>query len=202
VVLKEAFDMTLQEIADLLATTTTAVKAALHRGRNRLREPDEAAASHRPVPSSELVDRFIARWEARDVPGLVALMLEGGSAVNVGNSIHVGLDPETGVPKFLRAVVHGHPEWPKAFTPDARRLERVDFDGEPIVLAINTRHGTEALEVVLRFEEEDGRIARIRAYGFCPDTVRAVGEVLGLPVRTGIYRAPTPAPGANWPDPK
>jgi hypothetical protein len=74
--------------------------------------------------------------------------------------------------------------------------------GEPIVLAINTRHGTEALEVVFRFDEEDGRIARIRAYGFCPDTVRSVGEALGLPVRTGIYRAPTPAPGAYWPDPK
>jgi len=37
VVLKEVFDMTLEEIADLLATTTGAVKAALHRGRDRLK---------------------------------------------------------------------------------------------------------------------------------------------------------------------
>ena len=44
VVLKEVFDMTLDEIAALLATTTGAVKAALHRGRGRLREPEAAAA--------------------------------------------------------------------------------------------------------------------------------------------------------------
>jgi RNA polymerase sigma-70 factor (ECF subfamily) len=203
VVLKEAFDMTLEEIADLLATTTGAVKAALHRGRDRLREPERGAASRRRAPSPELVDRFIEHWNARDLKGLIALMLEGGSAVNVGNSVHVGLDPEKGVPAFLHAVVYGHPEWPAAFTPDARRLERIDFEGEPIVLAINTRHGTEALEVVFRFDEEDGRIARIRAYGFCPDTVHAVGEVLGAHVRTGLYRAPTPGgvPGARWPAP-
>jgi hypothetical protein len=50
----------------------------------------------------------------------------------------------------------------------------------------------------MRVEEQDGRIARIRAYGFCPETTRAVAEALGVRVRTGIYRAPTPAPGADW----
>lgn len=39
-----------------------------------------------------------------------------------------------------------------------------------------TRKGREALEVVFRIEEDDGRIARLRAYGFCPETIRAVGE--------------------------
>jgi len=49
--------------------------------------------------------------------------------------------------------------------------------------------GREALEVTFRFE---GKISRIRAYGFCPDTIRAVGAALGVHVRTGIDRAPTP----------
>ena len=40
IVLKEIFDMSLEEIAALLATTTGAVKSALHRGRGRLREPE------------------------------------------------------------------------------------------------------------------------------------------------------------------
>jgi len=79
--------------------------------------------------------------------------------------------------------------------------ERVDFEGEPIVLLFATRWGSEALEVIFRFEEQDGRIARIRAYGFCPETIRAVGEALGVRVLTGLYRAPTPAPGASWPHP-
>jgi len=195
VVLKEVFEMTLEEIADLLATTVGAVKAALHRGRGRLAEPEGDSASRRPAPSIELVDRFIERYDARDVPGLVALLLDGASAENVGNSAHVGLDPEWGVPRFLRAVVHGHPEWPEAFQREARRLERVDFEGEPIVLGLATRHGQEAVEAVFRFEEREGKIARIRAYAFCPETMRAVGEALGRRVRTGIYRAPTAEPG-------
>jgi RNA polymerase sigma-70 factor (ECF subfamily) len=201
IVLKEVFDMTLAEIAELLATTTGAVKAALHRGRDRLRAPEQAAASGRPIPSPELVDRFVERYNARDVPGLIALMLDGSSAENVGNSFHVGSgDPTQGIPQFLYKVVHGHDEWPPQTRPDAVRIARVDFEGEPIVVSFATRWGRESLEVVFRFEEQDGRIARIRAYGFCPETVRAVGEALGLPVLTGLYRAPTPAPGASWPE--
>jgi RNA polymerase sigma-70 factor (ECF subfamily) len=195
VVLKEGFDMTLDEIAELLATTTGAVKAALHRGRDRLRAAEDPPAARRPPPSEELLDRFVERCAAKDVPGLIALLLEGASAENVGNSYHVGLDPAAGVPRFLHAVVHGHPEWPDSFQHESRRIARAAFEGEPVLLAFGTRGGREALEAVLRIEEQDGRIARIRAYGFCPETMRAVGEALGVRVRTGIYRAPTTPAG-------
>jgi RNA polymerase sigma-70 factor, ECF subfamily len=193
VVLKEVFDMSLEEIARLLATSTGAVKAALHRGRERLAEPKHKAALHRPPPSPELLDRFIQLFNAKDVNGMVALMFEGGVAENVGNSVHVGLDPKEGVARFLNAVVHGHPEWPAEFQYESHRVERGEVEGEPVLLFFVTRRGREALEVVMRLEEDDGKIARIRAYGFCPETIRAVGEVLGLRVRTGIYRAPAPA---------
>jgi RNA polymerase sigma-70 factor (ECF subfamily) len=186
VVLRESFEMSLEEIAELLATTTGAVKAALHRGRDRLREP----AVRHPAPSPALIDRFIERFHARDVDGLLALMLESASAENVGNAYHVGMDPDGGVPRFARALVHGHPEWPAAIQWQAARMERRDYHGEPIVLYLVTRKGREALMSVLRFDEQEGRIARIRSYGFCPDTIRALGEELGLPVYTGLYRAP------------
>lgn len=201
VVLKEAFDMTLEEIAALLATTTGAVKAALHRGRDRLREPEGESSLRRPAPSPELIDRFIERYKAGDLNGIVALMLDGGTAENVGNSVHIGLDPTEGVPRFLHKVLHGHAEWPPEFQREAARLERVAFADEPIVLAFATLRGREALQSVMRFEEQEGRIARIRSYAFCPETIRAVGDELGVKVRTGIYRAPTPAPGARWPEP-
>jgi RNA polymerase sigma-70 factor (ECF subfamily) len=201
IVLKEAFDMTLEEVAELLATTTGAVKAALHRARGRLREPEGALASRRPVPSPELLDRFIDRFNAKDVKGLVALMLAGASAENVGNSIHVGLDSSEGLPHFFYNVVHGHAEWPPEVQWDSARMERVEFEGEPIVLYLVRRQGLEALTAIMRFEEQDGRIARLRSYGFCPDTIRAVGDALRVTVFTGLYRAPTPAPGKRWPDP-
>jgi RNA polymerase sigma-70 factor (ECF subfamily) len=195
VVLKEAFDMSLEEIAELLATTTGAVKAALHRGRGRLREPEGAAASRRPLPSPQLVDRFIERYNARDFKGLTELMLDGATVENVGEAMQFGGREifERAEGNILWHVVHGHAEWPAELQPDSARLDRVDFEGEPILLCFVTRLGYEALEVVFRFEEQDGRIARLRIYGFCPETMRAVGEARHVPVRTGFYRAPAPA---------
>ena len=38
----------------------------------------------------------------------------------------------------------------------------------------------------------------MRSYGFVPEVVREIGEALGLPVRTGMYRYPTPTPGVNY----
>ena len=187
-VLRESFEMSIDEIAELLATTPGAVKAALHRGRERVREP----VVRNPRPAPELIDRFIERVQARDVKGLAELMLDGASAENVGNSFHIGSDETSGYPRFLRAVVHGHPEWPAAFQAERSRLERRDYAGEPIVLGLVMRSGREALMSVFRFEEREGRIARIRSYAFCPDTIRALGEELGLPVFTGLYRAPEP----------
>jgi hypothetical protein len=35
-------------------------------------------------------------------------------------------------------------------------------------------------------------------YAFCPETMREVGERLGLRVRTGFYRYPTAAPGRGY----
>jgi len=198
VVLKELFDYRLEEIAEVLATTVGAVKAALHRGRTRLREPEGEAASQRPVPSVALVDRFVAAYAAADVPGLIGLMLDTGSVENVGCSVDVGpFAPDRG---WFYHAVHGHPEWPAQFAYESARLERRLFQGEPLALGFCTRRGREALEQVLRFEEQDGRIVRLRGYAFCPETMRAIGAELDLKVRTGLYRFPTPEPGKLWAD--
>ena len=89
--------------------------------------------------------------------------------------------------------MYGHPEWPAAFQYEAARIERAVLDGEPLVLGFTTRRGREALEQVLRFEEQDGRIARMRGYAFCPETMREVGEALGLP----RAHRPLPLPDAG-----
>jgi RNA polymerase sigma-70 factor (ECF subfamily) len=200
-VLKEVFDMKLDEIAEVLSTTTGAVKAALHRGRGRLAEPEGGVASRRPAAAAEVIDRFVERFHAEDLKGLIDLMLDSGSFENVGNSFHIGLDPEQGTPDPLRAVVYGHGEWPKGlqFEGTQRRAERIAYDGEWIAAFFISRDGREALTNVMRFDELDGRIARVRSYGFCPDTIRAIADSLGVPAWTGIYRAPTPAPGEEWP---
>lgn len=200
VVLKDAFDMNLEEVAEVLATTVGAVKAALHRGRGRLREPEDAAATDRRAPSAELIDRWVDCYHAQDVKGLVELMVDGGSAENVGCGLQYGRDAFAGKENFLYKSVHGHEEWPPPLQPESVRVERVEFEGEPILLGFATRRGREGLETILRFDEADGRIARIRGYAFCPETMREVGKALGLRVRTGLYRYPTPAPGEYYGD--
>jgi RNA polymerase sigma-70 factor (ECF subfamily) len=192
IVLKEMFDMSLEEIAELLATTPGAVKAALHRGRDRLRDVEDPAP-RRPMPSPELLDRWIERYNAKDLRGLAELMLDGGTVENVGEAVQCGRETfERSERNILWHVIHGHAEWPPAFQPESVRVERVEFEGEPILLWFVTHGGREALQVVLRFEERDGRVARLRTYAFCPETMRAVGETLGVPVLTGLYRAPEP----------
>jgi RNA polymerase sigma-70 factor (ECF subfamily) len=197
-VLREAFDLGLDEIADVLSTSTGAVKAALHRGRDRVREAEGAPAPRRRAASPELVDRFVALFHAKDKDGLVALMLGSGQVENVGCSLEFGSEnfPRDG--GWFHRAVFGHPEWPPEFQYEASRLERAEFEGEPVALGLVTRRGREALEQVLRFDEQDGRIARLRGYAFCPETIREIGAALGLRVRTGLYRYPTPAPGELW----
>jgi RNA polymerase sigma-70 factor (ECF subfamily) len=201
VLLKDLFDFRLEEIAELLGTSNGAVKSALHRGRERLREPDPAPHAPRQAPSTALVDRFVALYAAKDLAGLVALMLDGGSIENVGCGVEFGRAAFESRDGWFHAAVFGHPEWPAPFRYESARIERAVVDGEPLVLGFTTRGGREALEQVLRLEEVEGRILRIRGYAFCPETMREVAGALGLPVRTGLYRYPTPEPGRTYRDP-
>jgi len=201
VVLKDLFDMELEEIAEVLRTSVGAVKAALHRGRGRLRDPEEKVAAQRARPSVELVDRFVALYNAKDVNGLIALMLDSGSVENVGSSLEYGHENFPRRDGWFQHAVFGHDEWPAEFHYESARLERALLAGEPVALGFAVRRGREALEQVLRFEEEDGRIARLRGYSFCPETMREVGAELGLRVRGRLYRYPSPAPGKLWTKP-
>jgi RNA polymerase sigma-70 factor (ECF subfamily) len=45
-VLKDAFDLGLDEIAEILSTSAGAVRAALHRGRAKLTESDPGCDAH------------------------------------------------------------------------------------------------------------------------------------------------------------
>jgi RNA polymerase sigma-70 factor (ECF subfamily) len=194
--------MSLDEVAEILATTAGAVKAALHRGRGRLAEPDGGAASRRARPSVALVDRFVALYAASDLAGLVALMLDGGSIENVGCGLELGRENFPRAGGWFQSALFGHPEWPAELQYAGARFERGELDGEPILLGFTTRRGREALEQVLRLEEMDGKIARLRGYAFCPETMRELGAHLGLRVRTGLYRYPTPEPGKRFSDPR
>ncbi len=186
VLLKDVFDLSLEETASILKTTVGAVKAALHRGRGRLEgaERDQPIAS--PLPSRELVERFVKALAAKDLAALEAMCSEDVSVELVGGA---ELETFAGSRSFFE---HAHFVLPQlGFGADPRWETRV-YEGEPLVLGFRTLDGAEGLNEVHRLEEADGRIARIRCYCFCPDTLRLLGEHLGLPALRRPYRSPSP----------
>jgi RNA polymerase sigma-70 factor (ECF subfamily) len=198
VVLKDVFDMSLEETAEVLETTVGAIKAALHRGRERLRASDEEAVQSRPAPSRAFVDRFVELFNQGDKAALVALMIDNGSTENVGAALHYGAEAHRGPRGWFEGALGGHPEWPEWWRYESQRAERATYRGEPLVLLFQTRRAREAVVAIVRLEEDDGRLARLRSYGFCPETMRTVCEELGVPVLTGLYRHPTPEPGGYY----
>lgn len=187
-VLKEVFDMRLEEIAEMLGTSVGAVKAALHRGRGALEQSPEACASRRAVPSEAIVDRFVARLNASDLPGLLSLMLDTATIDMLGNLIEVGRKQFESKGSWLWQSVHVHPDLPPELRPPKFVNERVFFQGEPMLLGFLAHGGSKLLMAVVRFEEESGRISRIRAYNFSPEVIREVATELGLNAGVVPYR--------------
>jgi len=74
VILKDVLEHSLEEIAALLELSLPAVKAALHRGRKRLRDLGPGACPPRTV--SPTVARYAGLFNARDWDGVRALLAE------------------------------------------------------------------------------------------------------------------------------
>jgi len=77
VILKDVLGHSLEEIAALLVLTVPAVKAALHRGRARLRELSAMPAPALPRRAvSPAIARYVALFNARDWDGVRALLAD------------------------------------------------------------------------------------------------------------------------------
>jgi RNA polymerase sigma-70 factor, ECF subfamily len=79
VILKDVLGHSVKEIAELLELSVPAVKAALHRGRERLRilaesAPREAMAA--PPPTSPAIARYVALFNAREWDTVRAMLAE------------------------------------------------------------------------------------------------------------------------------
>jgi RNA polymerase sigma-70 factor (ECF subfamily) len=186
VLLKEIFDLSLEESADVLATSVGAVKAALHRGRERLRDTTEASPPRHPV-SRAVVDRFVEVYNQRDLPAMLALMLDTGAI-----EMH-GAEQFVGRKAFGRERGWFYFNFYNPFDgkPSANVWETTLFDGEPIVLVLNPRDGELRVASVMRLETDDEHVARVRVYAMCPDTVREVAATLGRPYGgRGMYHLP------------
>jgi RNA polymerase sigma factor (sigma-70 family) len=76
VILKDVLGHSLDEIGGLLELSLPAVKAALHRGRARLRELTVTQPTAPPPRTSPAVARYVALFNARDWDGVRAMLAE------------------------------------------------------------------------------------------------------------------------------
>jgi RNA polymerase sigma-70 factor (ECF subfamily) len=193
VVLKDVFELSIEEIADTLATTPGAVKAALHRGRTKLVEP-ELEPERVAVPA--VLDAFCAAFNARDMDKLTTLLLDSAAVEVVGASTEYGghgnilggmlfgsrvmadADKLTGMdPRFVQGVL-----------PDSPRCEVRVHRGEPLLLLWYAHEDGEAVRAINRVEIEGARLVRVRNYFFTPDFIAEVCRELDVPFRSNGYR--------------
>lgn len=192
VVLKDVFELSLDEIASALSTTTGAVKAALHRGRGKLIEPP----AEERVPSRALVDAFCAAFNAHDVDAVTALLLESASVEIVGASRSEGADASRA--RMFWGMMFGS-EWlargrgvlpalvAGALPIPPRREVRV-HRGEAIVLGWYAHEDGEHVRAIDRLVLEGDRIAHVANYFFTPDVIAEICGELGVSFRSNGYR--------------
>lgn len=80
VILKDVLGYSLADISELLDATVPAIKAALHRGRTRLRELAPTVTVGQPTPPDapewELLSRYIDRFNAHDFDAVRAMLAD------------------------------------------------------------------------------------------------------------------------------
>jgi RNA polymerase sigma-70 factor (ECF subfamily) len=196
VVLKDVFDLSLEEIASTLATTVGAVKAALHRGRGKLVEPDPEAPR---TPARGALDAFCDAFNARDLERLTTLLLDSATVEVVGATTSHGADQIRS--KALRGMMLGSERLAQADTrggiearfmqgvlPSPPRAEVALHRGEALVLHWYAHRDGAAVRAISRFDSDGGRISSLRNYFFTPDVIAEVCGELGVASRSNGYR--------------
>lgn len=191
VLLKDVFDFTGPEIAEILGTTPGAIKSALNRGRAKLADP--VPKEMRPV-IPEVLDAFCDAFNARDVERLTRLVLDNASAGISGMAAEFSrdamLDEESGslFHTLFSPLDHAVNEKLLAGNRDAPRAEMRVIHGEPVMLIWYEHHDGAVVRDLVRFRIEDGGVADIYYHFFSPEVLQDVCEELGLPWRSNGYR--------------
>lgn len=181
VLMKDVLELSVEETASILRTSEAAVKAALHRGRGRLAHDPPPFAPAAAAPR-ELVDRFVAAFEARDLAALREIVSEDVRVELVGgNEMHGSADSE-GFFAHALGRLPGEDRDP--------RFEAFDYRGERIVLGFRVWDGVEGLNDATRLEGSGDRVDVIRCYCWCPDTLRVLAEEVGSRANPRPYRSP------------
>jgi RNA polymerase sigma factor (sigma-70 family) len=153
VVLKDVLGHSLEEIAELLELTVPAVKAALHRGRTRLRELEREPGAAPARAVSPAVARYARLINARDWDGVRAMLADDVRLDLVSHATRIGRhDVDIYYTNYARLDLHMVPAW---------------LDGREVLAVFRDRtepHPSYFIQLTVAGE----RIAVIRDYRYVP----------------------------------
>jgi RNA polymerase sigma-70 factor, ECF subfamily len=166
VLLKDVFDYTLEEIAQLVDSTVGGVKAALNRGRAKLSRMAESPRQPGEVSQdfTKLLNLYVERFNRRDWDGLrelisadARLQVADAFAGRITNSPYFG--------NYSRRT-------------DSWRLAVGQVDGEPVVVSLWRDGEAWKPRSFVRLGVSGGRIVQVADYAHCPWVLVAASSVV------------------------
>jgi RNA polymerase sigma-70 factor (ECF subfamily) len=165
VLLKDVFDYSLEEIAELVDSTVGGVKAALIRGRAKLEASPASTKPSRAVDPelTRIMRLYVDRFNRRDWDG-VRELISADARLTVADAFAGEL---VDAPYFSN-----YERWSMPW-----RLTLGEVDGEPVVIILQRGTDTWTPYSVVRFDVEGQLINRIRDYAHCPWLISIVNSV-------------------------
>jgi RNA polymerase sigma-70 factor (ECF subfamily) len=162
VLLKDVFEYSLEEIAELVNSTVGGVKAALNRGRYKLESLQGQPATPRvsTPENKQILQLYVNRLNTRDWDGLREL-ISADARLLVADRF-AGKLAEAG---YFAVYSRMKQTW---------RLTMGEVDDEPSIILLNERNGGWEIEGIVRLDiGMDGRVEQISDYQHCPWTLTA-----------------------------
>jgi RNA polymerase sigma-70 factor (ECF subfamily) len=166
VLLKDVFDYTLEEIAELVDSSVGAVKAALNRGRSKLAALPESSKSPREASPelSQLLRLYVERFNRRDWDGLRDL-ISADARLRVADRFAGRLDESPYFGNYER--------WNLPW-----RMAVGEVDGEPAVIILQQSPSGWIPKSVARLDVVDQHIVRVLDFVHCPWVLPAASSVV------------------------
>ena len=179
VLLKDVFDYSLEEIAELVDSTVGGVKAALNRGRTKLAtlpQPSRPASSVDPE-MRQLLDLYVERFNRRDWDA-VRELITADARLQVADRFGGRLSDSGYFGRYHN--------WPSPW-----RLAVGEVDEAPVIIVLDQEGGTWTPRTFIRVDVANQRIDRIQDYRHCPWILPAATSVVidsgsTYPASTGV----------------
>ncbi len=154
--LKDVFDYSLEEIADLVDSTVGGVKAALNRGRSKLAERagDLKPSRAKSDDDKMLMQLYVERFNAHDWDGLREL-ISADARLDVADRFSGRFADAQYLTQYERIAI----PW---------RVVIGEVDGESAIFVFHRTLDAWQVAHVVRLEMSDGRVREITDFWHCP----------------------------------